>query len=99
MAAWLAYLKSQLLLPPAERELGDAEAIAEDLGERLRRLEALRQRGGRLAGAARGSAASGSRAARPSRHAVTVTPALAGEPGRAVRRLWRGSCSGAHGRR
>ena len=43
MAAWLAYLKSQLLLPPAERELGDAEAIAEDLGERLRRLEALRQ--------------------------------------------------------
>ena len=37
MAAWLAYLKSQLLLPPAERELGDAEALAEDLGERLRR--------------------------------------------------------------
>jgi segregation and condensation protein A len=43
MAAWLAYLKSQLLLPPAERELRDAQAIAEDLGERLRRLEALRQ--------------------------------------------------------
>lgn len=43
MAAWLAYLKSQLLLPPAERELGDAEALAEDLGERLRRLEALRK--------------------------------------------------------
>jgi segregation and condensation protein A len=43
MAAWLAYLKSQLLLPPAERELGDAEAVAEDLGERLRRLEALRR--------------------------------------------------------
>src|SRR5919107_3016870 len=43
MAAWLAYLKSQLLLPPAERELADAEAVAEDLGERLRRLEALRQ--------------------------------------------------------
>lgn len=42
MAAWLAYLKSQLLLPPAERELADAEAVAEDLGERLRRLEALR---------------------------------------------------------
>ena len=42
MAAWLAYLKSQLLLPPAERELTDAEAMAEDLGERLRRLEALR---------------------------------------------------------
>ena len=43
MAAWLAYLKSQLLLPPAERELADAEALAEDLGDRLRRLEALRQ--------------------------------------------------------
>ena len=43
MAAWLAYLKSQLLLPAAERELEDAEALAEDLGERLRRLEALRR--------------------------------------------------------
>jgi len=42
MAAWLAYLKSQLLLPPAERELDDAEAVVEDLGARLRRLEALR---------------------------------------------------------
>jgi segregation and condensation protein A len=46
MAAWLAYLKSQLLLPPAERELADAEAVAEDLGERLRRLEALRRAAG-----------------------------------------------------
>ena len=54
MAAWLAYLKSQLLLPPAERELTDAEAMAEDLGERLRRLEALRRGGG---GAARAPAA------------------------------------------
>jgi segregation and condensation protein A len=43
MAAWLAYLQSQLLLPPAERELEDAEGAAEDLGERLRRLEALRR--------------------------------------------------------
>ncbi|MEK0085239.1 segregation and condensation protein A [Benzoatithermus flavus] len=42
MAAWLAYLKSQLLLPPAEREMEDAEAAAEDLTDRLRRLEALR---------------------------------------------------------
>ena len=42
MAAWLAYLKSQLLLPPAERDKGDAAALVEDLGERLRRLEALR---------------------------------------------------------
>jgi segregation and condensation protein A len=43
MAAWLAYLKSQLLLPPAERELDDAEAAADDLADRLRRLEALRR--------------------------------------------------------
>jgi segregation and condensation protein A len=43
MAAWLAYLISQLLLPPAERELTDAEAVAEDLSERLRRLEVLRR--------------------------------------------------------
>ena len=48
MAAWLAYLKSQLLLPPAERELSDAEAMAEDLGDRLRRLEALRTAAGVL---------------------------------------------------
>lgn len=48
MAAWLAYLKSQLLLPPAERELSDAEAMAEDLGDRLRRLEALRVAAGAL---------------------------------------------------
>lgn len=50
MAAWLAYLKSQLLLPPAERELSDAEAVAEDLGERLRRLEALRRAAAALQG-------------------------------------------------
>ena len=50
MAAWLAYLKSQLLLPPAERELTDAEALAEDLGERLRRLEALRRAASELQG-------------------------------------------------
>jgi segregation and condensation protein A len=43
MAAWLAYLKSQLLLPAVERDLDDAEAVAEDLGERLLRLEALRR--------------------------------------------------------
>lgn len=42
MAAWLAYLKSQLLLPPAERPAEDAQALAEQLTERLRRLEAIR---------------------------------------------------------
>jgi segregation and condensation protein A len=42
MAAWLAYLKSQLLLPPAERDAPDAMASAEALAERLARLEAIR---------------------------------------------------------
>jgi segregation and condensation protein A len=48
MAAWLAFLKSQLLLPPAERELTGAEEAAEDLADRLRRLEALRLAAGVL---------------------------------------------------
>jgi segregation and condensation protein A len=43
MAAWLAYLKSQLLLPPAEREVPDPEAMAEALEERLRLLEGIRR--------------------------------------------------------
>lgn len=42
MAAWLAYLKSQLLLPPAEREQPDAGELARDLAGRLARLEAIR---------------------------------------------------------
>lgn len=49
MAAWLAYLKSQLLLPPVEREAADALDAAAELGERLRRLEALRRAAGWLA--------------------------------------------------
>ena len=73
MAAWLAYLKSQLLLPPAERELDDAEAVAEDLGERLRRLEALRQVAASLQARPR---LGGERFARgaPERHAIVVQP-------------------------
>jgi segregation and condensation protein A len=43
MAAWLAYLKSQLLLPPAARDQPDAEGLAEALALRLRKLEALRR--------------------------------------------------------
>ena len=43
MAAWLAFLKSQLLLPPPDRELEDPEAVAADLAQRLQRLEALRR--------------------------------------------------------
>jgi segregation and condensation protein A len=73
MAAWLAYLKSQLLLPPAERELGDAEAMAEDLEERLRRLEALRRAAAALHARPRLGSERFVRGA-PERHAVTVTP-------------------------
>jgi segregation and condensation protein A len=51
MAAWLAYLKSRLLLPPSET--GD-EPSAEDLAARLqaqlRKLEAMRAVGARLMG-------------------------------------------------
>jgi len=50
MAAWLAYLKSRLLLP----EVGDGEEptgeeLAAELAFRLRRLEAMRAAAGRLA--------------------------------------------------
>ena len=90
MAAWLAYLKSQLLLPPAERELDDAEAIAEDLGERLRRLEALRQAAAVLQGRPR-----------PGRRALRARRAGA-DGGRWSRRCWRASLAelfGAYGAR
>lgn len=52
MAAWLAYLKSRLLLPEPEED-GDeptAEELAEILAFRLRRLEAMRDAAGRLVG-------------------------------------------------
>lgn len=49
IAAWLAYLKSQLLLPPAARDEPDAQELADALLERLRRLEALRRAAGELA--------------------------------------------------
>ena len=87
MAAWLAYLKSQLLLPPAERELTNAEAMAEDLGERLRRLEALRRAAAALQERPRLGEARFARGA-PEAPVVVVTP------------LWRMSLSelfGAYG--
>jgi len=44
MAAWLAYLKSRLLLPDAHPAEGiSAEDMANALAQRLRRLEAIRQ--------------------------------------------------------
>jgi len=45
MAAWLAYLKSQLLLPKAEREEDEAEELADALASRLRTLDAMRRAG------------------------------------------------------
>ena len=49
MAAWLAYLKSRLLLPPDPAEEGPtAEEEADALARRLERLNAMRDAGGRL---------------------------------------------------
>src|SRR5437868_8944396 len=51
MAAWLAYLKSRLLLPEAAGELGpSAEDMATALALRLRRLEAIRNAADALIG-------------------------------------------------
>ncbi|MEX2517988.1 MAG: ScpA family protein [Paracoccaceae bacterium] len=49
MAAWLAYLKSRLLLPPPDQEEGpSAEEMAARLAFRLERLEAMRTAAARL---------------------------------------------------
>ncbi|MGF6311723.1 segregation and condensation protein A [Bradyrhizobium sp. i1.8.4] len=49
MAAWLAYLKSRLLLPePPSAEGPSAEEMATALANRLRRLEAIREAANRL---------------------------------------------------
>jgi segregation and condensation protein A len=48
MAAWLAYLKSKLLLPVIEEEGLSGEEMAELLAHRLKRLEAMRDMGSRL---------------------------------------------------
>jgi segregation and condensation protein A len=49
MAAWLAYLKSRLLLPRADLdEIPEAEEIVAALGHRLRLLEAMQTAGLRL---------------------------------------------------
>ena len=49
MAAWLAYLKSRLLLPESEGEEPTGEELAADLAFRLKRLEAMREASARLA--------------------------------------------------
>lgn len=43
MAAWLAFLKSQLLLPRQERVEDSVEEMAEILADRLRKLDAIRK--------------------------------------------------------
>jgi segregation and condensation protein A len=49
MAAWLAYLKSRLLLPPDPRDPGpSAEDLAEHLAFQLERLAAMRDAAARL---------------------------------------------------
>ncbi len=49
MAAWLAFLKSRLLLPePPEADGPSAEEMATALANRLRRLEAIREASNRL---------------------------------------------------
>jgi segregation and condensation protein A len=49
MAAWLAYLKSRLLLPePPEADGPSAEDLANALASRLRRLEQIREASNRL---------------------------------------------------
>ncbi|MES2752101.1 MAG: ScpA family protein [Pseudomonadota bacterium] len=49
MAAWLAYLKSRLLLPePPEADGPSAEELANALAARLRRLEQIREASNRL---------------------------------------------------
>ena len=51
MAAWLAYLKSRLLIPVADGDLGpSAEDMATALALRLRRLEAIRNAADQLIG-------------------------------------------------
>ena len=51
MAAWLAFLKSRLLLPPDPTEDGPtAEDLAAHLAFQLERLEAMREAAGRLMG-------------------------------------------------
>src|SRR6185369_2145112 len=51
MAAWLAYLKSRLLLPESESDPGpSAEDMATALALRLRRLEAIRNAADQLTG-------------------------------------------------
>lgn len=48
MAAWLAYMKSRLLVPDEDDGEASAEEMAEELAHRLRRLDAMRTAGEHL---------------------------------------------------
>lgn len=48
MAAWLAYMKSRLLVPAEDDGEASGEELAEELAHRLRRLDAMRTAGERL---------------------------------------------------
>ena len=50
MAAWLAYLKSRLLLPSPDPEEPSGEELAAALAFQLQRLEAMREAGAKLMG-------------------------------------------------
>ncbi len=67
MAAWLAYLKSRLLLPepPAEDDGPSGDELAAALRHRLRLLEAMQRAGARADGASAARAATCSCAAAP----------------------------------
>ncbi|KMO19374.1 segregation and condensation protein A [Methylobacterium platani] len=86
MAAWLAYLKSRLLLPAPPRGPEPAAGdLAEALALRLRRLEAIRAAAARLAGRvqlgrdvfSRGAALPEPAAAAPGAFAVTLHELIA----------------------
>ena len=88
MAAWLAYLKSCLLLPKDPEQDPSPEEIAFRLQMRLQRLDAMREAGARLLGRDRiGRDVFASRSARRASSRAQV--GLAGSRLRPVRRLRR----------
>ena len=89
MAAWLAYLKSCLLLPKDPEQDPSPEEIALRLQMRLQRLDAMREAGARLLGRDRIGRDVFLRGA-PEGLAAGPQIGLAGARFRPVRRLWRG---------
>ncbi len=87
MAAWLAYLKSALLLPKEEQPDPSPEELALRLHLRLQRLEAMREAGARLM--ARGPhRARRFSPAQSGRAAPSARLPLAGQPVRSHPGLW-----------